>query len=89
MTGTKDLRSKRNSKANEELNSDKTDDDDDDEAVEDMDLRDSSGDDAASGDEDENEAPAEKRLRLAQLYLDSLKEDLGVYAHARLALHYI
>jgi len=30
-----------------------------------------------SGDEDEDETPAEKRLRLAQVYLNSVKESLG------------
>ena len=30
-----------------------------------------------SGDEDEGETPAEKRLRLARLYLDSVKQGLG------------
>jgi len=30
-----------------------------------------------SGDEDEDETPAEKRLRLAQVYLNSIKESLG------------
>jgi len=38
----------------------------------DMDLR-------VSGDEDEDETPAEKRLRLAQVYLNTVKESLGVY----------
>jgi ribosomal RNA-processing protein 9 len=47
--------------------------------VDDMDLRAYMDEDdpGASGEEDENETPAEKRLRLAQLYLDSVKVDLG------------
>jgi ribosomal RNA-processing protein 9 len=46
-------------------------------AVDEMDLRASDVDTGASGEEDEDETPAEKRLRLARLYLDSVKEDLG------------
>lgn len=46
--------------------------------VDDMDLRAEEVDPGFSGDEDETEIPAEKRLRLAQLYLDSLKTSLGV-----------
>ena len=46
--------------------------------IEDLDLRpDEDIDPGASGDEDDEETPAEKRLRLAQLYLDSVKETLG------------
>lgn len=45
--------------------------------VDDMDLRAEDVDMGASGDEDENETPAEKRLRLAQLYLESVKVGLG------------
>ncbi|CAA7269883.1 unnamed protein product [Cyclocybe aegerita] len=58
----------------EEL-SDKTDDDEG--GVDDMDLRVEEVDPGASGDEDENETPAEKRLRLAKLYLDNLKTNLA------------
>ena len=48
------------------------------EGIDDMELRASSDSDPnASGEEDELETPAEKRLRLAKLYLDSVKEDLG------------
>ena len=46
--------------------------------LDDMDLRADEADPWLSGDEDETETPAEKRLRLAQLYLDSLKTSLGV-----------
>lgn len=45
--------------------------------LDDLDLRGSDVDDKISGDEDENETPAQKRLRLAQLYLDSIRDDLG------------
>ena len=70
-------------RVDEEL-SDRTDDEDDDEGggggVDDMELRVNLGDDedlGGSGEEDENETPAEKRLRLARLYLESVKDDLG------------
>ena len=67
---------KRKSRVDEEL-SDQTDDGDDG-GVDDMDLRANLDDDpGASGEEDENETPAEKRLRLAKLYLNSVKADLG------------
>lgn len=46
--------------------------------IDDMDLRTEEDDPGASGDEDDNETPADKRLRLAQLYLDSLKTSLGM-----------
>src|ERR1700733_7668439 len=46
--------------------------------IDDVDLRDDLGDDVVdSGEEDEDETPAEKRLRLAKLYLESVKEGLG------------
>ena len=45
--------------------------------VDEMDLRAEEPDPRESGDEDENETPAAKRLRLAQLYLDSVKTSLG------------
>ena len=64
----------------EEL-SDRTDDEGDggSSGVDDMDLRVNLDDEdpGASGEEDENETPAEKRLRLARLYLESVKVDLG------------
>ncbi|KJA14570.1 hypothetical protein HYPSUDRAFT_220426 [Hypholoma sublateritium FD-334 SS-4] len=56
----------------EEL-SDQTDDDGN---IDDMDLR-ADEEEAYSGEEDENETPAEKRLRLAQLYLESVKVGLA------------
>lgn len=66
---------KQNKKLRDEELSDQTDDDGG--GVDDMDLRTEEPDPLASGDEDENETPAEKRLRLAQLYLDNLKTSLG------------
>ncbi|KAI0275730.1 WD40 repeat-like protein [Russula aff. rugulosa BPL654] len=45
-------------------------------ALEDMDLRADEVDLNESGDEDAGETPAEKRLRLAKLYLQSVREDL-------------
>jgi len=47
------------------------------EALDDMDLRVDEKDPNESGDEDAGETPAEKRLRLAKLYLESIKEGLG------------
>ncbi|KAL4072159.1 WD40-repeat-containing domain protein [Scleroderma yunnanense] len=60
-------------RADEELDSDRTDQDDN---IDDLDLR---ADDIpeSSGDEDIVETPAEKRLRLAKLYLESVKEGLA------------
>jgi ribosomal RNA-processing protein 9 len=46
-------------------------------ALEDMDLRADAVDPNESGDEDAGETPAEKRLRLAKLYLQSVREGLG------------
>lgn len=59
--------------ADEELDSDRTDEDDN---IDDLDLR---ADDIpeSSGDEDIIETPAQKRLRLAKLHLESVKEDLA------------
>ena len=54
-------------------------------ALEDMDLRADEVDPNESGDEDAGETPAEKRLRLAKLYLQSVREDLG--ASLRLILY--
>ena len=66
---------KRKSRVDEEL-PDQSDEGDG--GVDDMDLRANIDEDpGASGEEDENETPAEKRLRLAQLYLNSVKVDLG------------
>jgi ribosomal RNA-processing protein 9 len=44
--------------------------------IDEMDLR-AASEPEGSGDEIEDETPAEKRLRLAKLYLESVKEDLG------------
>lgn len=49
------------------------------EALADMDLRADEVDPNESGEEDEDETPAEKRLRLAKLYLESIREDLGAF----------
>ena len=59
--------------------------------VEDMDLRVNMDEDdlGASGEEDENETPAEKRLRLAQLYLDSVKVDLGEFIVNSFSIHFL
>ncbi|KAF5348899.1 hypothetical protein D9756_009857 [Leucocoprinus leucothites] len=63
----------------EELSEHSGDDNDDNEwgGIQDMDLRAEEPDPNASDDEDIDETPAEKRLRLAQLYLDSVKESLA------------
>jgi len=45
--------------------------------VDDMDLRASDEDPYQSGSENENETPAEKRLRLAQMYLEGVKTSLA------------
>jgi ribosomal RNA-processing protein 9 len=58
-------------RADEEIQSDLSNED-----VDDIELR-PPPDEVASGDEYEGETPAEKRLRLAKLYLDSVKEELG------------
>lgn len=42
-----------------------------------MDLRASDEDPNRSGSEDEDETPAEKRLRLAQMYLEGVKTSLA------------
>ena len=47
------------------------------EALDDMDLRADEKDPNESGDEDAGETPAEKRLRLAKLYLESITVGLG------------
>ncbi|KAL0946270.1 hypothetical protein HGRIS_012522 [Hohenbuehelia grisea] len=59
----------------EELNSDRTDDEGGVD-IDDMDLR-AVSDEEGSGDEFADETPAEKRLRLAKLYLESVKEGLA------------
>ncbi len=67
--------------ADEEL-SDETPDDNDREGIDDMDLRapDVDPDAYESAEEDEDETPAQKRLRLAKLYLDNVKEGLSLGA---------
>ncbi|KAK0469290.1 WD40-repeat-containing domain protein [Desarmillaria tabescens] len=65
---------KKRKTADEELDSDHPDDDAGD--IDDIDLRAPSDDDEVSGEEDPDETPAEKRLRLAQLYIDGVKEGL-------------
>lgn len=45
--------------------------------IDDMDLREDAVDDKESGDEVENETAAAKRLRLAKIYLDSVRNELG------------
>jgi ribosomal RNA-processing protein 9 len=68
----------RNKAMDEELESDRTDEDDGAMGgIEELDLRASDVDPAASGEEDEDETPAEKRLRLAKLYLESVKDNLA------------
>ncbi|KAH9917991.1 WD40 repeat-like protein [Fomitopsis serialis] len=63
----------------EEL-SDETHDSDDVGGIDEMDLRapDVDPDAYESGEEDEEETPAEKRLRLAKMYLDGVKQGLGL-----------
>ena len=68
--------SKKRSARDEEL-SDATEDDHGFEGVDDMDLRVSDEDPYQSGSENENETPAEKRLRLAQMYLEGVKTSLA------------
>ncbi|KAI0696969.1 WD40 repeat-like protein [Cerioporus squamosus] len=65
--------------ADEEL-SDATPDDDDREGIDDMDLRapDVDPDAYESAEEDEDETPAQKRLRLAKLYLHNVKQGLSL-----------
>jgi len=69
-------RSKQRVARDEEL-SDATEDDRGPEGVDDMDLRASDEDPYQSGSENENETPAEKRLRLAQIYLEGVKTSLA------------
>jgi ribosomal RNA-processing protein 9 len=60
--------------ADEDLHSDESGS----QALDDLDLRADEVDPNESGEEDAGETPAEKRLRLAKLYLESVKEDLGL-----------
>ncbi|KAI0365017.1 WD40 repeat-like protein [Pilatotrama ljubarskyi] len=70
---------KKRKAADEEL-SDATQDDDEREGIDEMDLRAPDVDPNAyeSGEEDEDETPAEKRLRLAKLYLESVKQGMSL-----------
>ncbi|KAI0768293.1 WD40-repeat-containing domain protein [Trametes elegans] len=72
-----DAPAKKRKAADEEL-SDETHDDDEREGIDEMDLRAPDVDPNAyeSGEEDEDETPAEKRLRLAKMYLESVKQGL-------------
>ncbi|KAF9037379.1 WD40 repeat-like protein [Hymenopellis radicata] len=71
------VRKQAKKKRDEELDSDETDGDG--ANIDDMDLRaPSDEEDAVEADDDPDETPAEKRLRLAQLYLDSVKEGLSL-----------
>ncbi|KAI0037031.1 WD40 repeat-like protein [Vararia minispora EC-137] len=72
ITGQPKLRKGRTRAADEELGSEGSSGD-----VDDMDLRAQEFDSNESGEEDEDETPAEKRLRLAKLYLESIKEGLA------------
>lgn len=76
------IQKKKGKRTDEELDSDQTNEEDG--GIDDLDLR--HGVDSGpegSGDEDEDETPAAKRLRLAQLYLDSVKEGLGMSRHTQ------
>ena len=63
--------------AHDEELSDATEGDPDLGGVDDMDLRVSDEDPYQSGSENENETPAEKRLRLARMYLEGVKTSLA------------
>jgi ribosomal RNA-processing protein 9 len=56
------------------------------EALDYLDLRADEVDPNESGAEDAGETPAEKRLRLAKLYLESVKESLGTSLPTRFVL---
>ena len=80
-SGTKGKKpASKQSRARDEELSDETYDEDDHGDVDDMDLRAPDVDPNAyeSAEEDEDETPAEKRLRLAKLYLDGVKQGLGL-----------
>ncbi|TFK79276.1 WD40 repeat-like protein [Polyporus arcularius HHB13444] len=81
QTGRKQASKPKTSKrtADEEL-SDETPDEPDREGIDDMDLRapDVDPDAYESAEEDEDETPAQKRLRRAKLYLDNVKEGLSL-----------
>ena len=81
------IASKKRAAGDEEL-SDETRDADDQEGIDDMDLRapDVDPDAYESGEEDEDETPAQKRLRLAKVYLDGVKQGLSLGAPASIRL---
>ena len=64
----------RAARRDEELDSDGTEEG---AGIDDVDLRASDVDPGESDDEVENETPAEKRLRLAKLYLESVRGEIG------------
>lgn len=64
----------------EELDSDETDADG---GIDELELRASDSDPGASGEEDDLETPAQKRLRLAKEYIESVKEGLGALNQSR------
>jgi ribosomal RNA-processing protein 9 len=73
--GIQQLKSKQTKRtADEELDSNKTDEDEG--GIDDLDLR-ADLEPESSGDEDAEETPAEKRLRLAKLYLEGVKDGLA------------
>ena len=74
---------KKRSVADEELSED-TQDDDEREGIDELDLRapDVDPDAYESGEEDEDETPAQKRLRLAKLYLEGVKQGLSLGAYS-------
>lgn len=67
----------------EDEEDDDDDDDDDDDGIEGMDLAHRYEADLQESDEDQQETPAEARVRLAKLYLESLKdEEVGEFCLA-------
>lgn len=66
----------------EELDSDETDADGAG-GIDELELRASDSDPGASGEEDDLETPAQKRLRLAKEYIESVKEGLGALNQSR------
>lgn len=70
----------RTKRRDEELDSDETDADD---GIDELELRASDSDPGASGEEDDLETPAQKRLRLAKEYIESVKEGLGALNQSR------
>ncbi len=75
VNGPSKVNGSKKKRQDEELHSDQTDESDGG-GIDDMDLR-AASEEAGSGDEYADETPADKRLRLAGLYLESVKEGLG------------